>query len=285
MTYIPGGVWFICDRCGEKKRRSQVAKEWTNLIVCRATCWDPRPPQLDAPEVGPEGLPIPDARPRPADIFVSVDSDDTTPSQFTFTDVTSASLSTVYTSNAITVAGINAAASISITGGSYSINGGSYVSSTGTVVNGDTVAVRGTSSGSFSTAVNVVLTIGGVSDTYSVTTLASDGTPDVFSFTDASGVELSTVTTSNTITVAGINTTAAISITGGTYSKNGGAFTAVTGTAVLGDTVAVKGTSSGSYLTAVNVVLTIGGVSDTFTITTKADPGAGFTPTFYFLGF
>ncbi|MCG2741705.1 MAG: M23 family metallopeptidase, partial [Syntrophaceae bacterium] len=47
---------------------------------------------------------------------------DTTPDQFTFTDQTGAELNTTATSNAITVSGINAAASISITGGTYSIN-------------------------------------------------------------------------------------------------------------------------------------------------------------------
>ncbi|NTV50929.1 MAG: hypothetical protein HGA20_14975 [Geobacteraceae bacterium] len=95
---------------------------------------------------------------------------DTTPAAFTFTDVTSAAFSTLYTSNTITVSGINTATEISITGGEYQINGGSWVTSAGTVVNGNTVTVRNTSSGSASTAVNTVLTIGGVSDTYSTTT-------------------------------------------------------------------------------------------------------------------
>jgi hypothetical protein len=100
---------------------------------------------------------------------------DTTPDAFTFTDVTNASLSTQYTSNTITVSGITAAAAISISGGSgtYSINGGSYTASGGTVNNGDTVTARVTSSASNSTAVSTTVTIGGVSDTYSVTTLAS----------------------------------------------------------------------------------------------------------------
>ncbi len=198
---------------------------------------------------------------------------DDVPDAFSFTDVTNASLSTLYTSNTITIAGIDIPSAISISGGTYSKNGGSYTSSPGTVDNGDTVAVRVTSSGSFSTAANAILTVGGVSDTYSVTTLASDSTPDAFSFTDVSGAELSTDTTSAAVTVAGINTAAAISIVGGTYQINGGSFVSSVGTVVSGDTVAVKGTSSGSYSTDVDVVLTIGGVSDTFTITTKADPG------------
>lgn len=103
---------------------------------------------------------------------------------------------------------------------------------------------------------------------------ASDTTPDAFSFTDVTGASLSTVYTSDPITVTGIDAAAAITITGGTYSINGGAFTSDAGNVSLNDTVRARGTSSGSYSTAVNVAVTIGGVSDTFTITTQAEPAA-----------
>lgn len=100
-------------------------------------------------------------------------SPDDTPDPFSFTDVTSAEIGTVTTSNAITVAGITASAAISISGGSgqYRINGGSWTSASGTVSDGDSVDVRVTSSGAPGTAVSTTLTIGGVSDTFSVTTL------------------------------------------------------------------------------------------------------------------
>jgi Protein of unknown function (DUF1566) len=96
----------------------------------------------------------------------------TTPDAFSFVDQTSVALSTLTESAAITVAGINAAASISVTGGEYQINGGAWASS-GTVTNGQSVKVRHTSSVSNSTATNTVLTIGGVSDTFTTTTVAS----------------------------------------------------------------------------------------------------------------
>lgn len=101
---------------------------------------------------------------------------DTTPAAFSFTDVTDATLSTLYTSNAITVTGINWPATISVTGGEYEKNtSGSWASVAGTVVNNDTVRVRHTSSASNSTATNTTLTIGGVSDTYTTTTVAGVG--------------------------------------------------------------------------------------------------------------
>lgn len=69
--YISGGHWMCCDRCSAKRRNWDMAKEWTNLIVCKDTCLDPRPPQLDPPNVYPEGLPVPDARPEPPPIFIT----------------------------------------------------------------------------------------------------------------------------------------------------------------------------------------------------------------------
>lgn len=193
---------------------------------------------------------------------------DSTPDAFTFVDVTGAAISTVTTSNGITVAGIDTTSAISVTGGTYSINGGAYTSSAGFVVAGDVVTVRVTSSASFLTAVNAVVTIGGVSDTYTVTTQAADTTPDAFVFTDVTGATQSTVYTSNTITVSGINSSTAITVTGGTYSKNGGGYTSSAGTVVAGDTVATRITSSSADATAVSSVVTIGGVSDTYTVST-----------------
>ncbi len=56
-----GDAWFICDRCGQRHRRSRMLTEWDSLRV-DAKCLDPRPPQMDPPDVYPEGLPFPDAR-------------------------------------------------------------------------------------------------------------------------------------------------------------------------------------------------------------------------------
>lgn len=62
--YIPGGVFVTCDRCAKKARADATAIEWTGLRVCRATCYDDRPPYLDPPSVWPEGLPIDNPRPK-----------------------------------------------------------------------------------------------------------------------------------------------------------------------------------------------------------------------------
>jgi CSLREA domain-containing protein len=195
---------------------------------------------------------------------------DTIPDAFSFTAQTGVAISSPTTSNAITVAGIDNLAHISIAGGSYSINGGGYTLNAGTVSNGDTVTLQQTSSASFSTLTTATLTIGGVDGAFDVTTQAIDTTPDAFNFIAQTGVALSTVATSDPITVSGINSAANISIAGGTYSIKGGAYTSIAGTVSDGDTVIVRRTASGSYSTLTTATLTIGGVSGAFDVTTQA---------------
>jgi len=100
-------------------------------------------------------------------------------------------------------------------------------------------------------------------------TISSGATPDPFTFTYQIGDPLNTTETSNPITVSGINTPTPISITDGTYSINGGAYTSDAGTVNNGDTVTVGVNSSSSPGTMVNATLTIGGVSGIFSVTTS----------------
>ena len=204
------------------------------------------------------------------DLTANVIAADTTPNAFAFIDHSGAALATVRTSNAITVAGINSPAAISVTGGTYSIGcTTTFTSVASTIANGQTVCVRHTSSASFGTATNTVLTIGGVSDTFTSTTVAADTTPTAFTFTDVTNVAPGAVQTSNAITVAGINSAAAISVTGGTYSIGCTAtFTAVASTITNGQTVCVRHTAPMATSASTNTALTVGGVSDTFTSTT-----------------
>jgi hypothetical protein len=193
---------------------------------------------------------------------------------FSFTPVTNAPLNTVISSpNTITVGGIGAGtANITISGsnGEYSINGGSFTSAAGTVQDTNTVRVRQTSANATDTTTSTNLTIGSVSGTFNVTT--PDTIPNSFSFVDQSGIAPGTQNVeSNTITVLGIDTgvTIAISIAGGEYSKNGGAYTNAVGTVQLNDTVKVRQNAAATGGTTSNTTLTIGGVSDIFSITTS----------------
>jgi hypothetical protein len=111
----------------------------------------------------------------------------------------------------------------------------------------------------------------------------ADTTPDPFAFTPATGVPLNTAVTSNTITISGINSPAAISITGGLYSINNGSFVSAPGTITNGSTVRVAQTSQGGYGATTYTTMTIGGVSGTFSVTTVTNggPDPGPTPVGY----
>jgi hypothetical protein len=107
------------------------------------------------------------------------------------------------------------------------------------------------------------------------TTGGADTTPDAFSFTDQTDVALSTLTTSNTLTITGIDAATAISVTGGEMSINSGAFGSASTTVVASDTVQLRVTSSASNSTAVAVTLDIGGVTDEWSVTTLAAVSGG----------
>jgi len=116
-------------------------------------------------------------------------------------------------------------------------------------------------------------------------------TPDAFSFMDKTGVSLSTLITSNAISVSGLssNVSVPVSVSGGEYKVNSGAWTSDPGLVQNGDQVAVRHTSSGSYSTLTTTTLTIGGqaipnngstvlgnaASASFTSTTKAKASGG----------
>jgi hypothetical protein len=219
--------------------------------------------------------------PRPrriSSVAVPVPVIDDVPNAFSFTPQSGVDLSTLYESNTITVSGINTLVPVSISGGEYSENGGAYTAAQGSAAAGDTFKVRLLSSSAYVDAATATLTIGGVSSAFSITTKeqTADGTPNPFTFIDVTGATLSTAYESNTITVSGIDTSVAVTVTGGQYSKNGGAYTSAAGTAVAGDTFKVKVTSSASNGTLVDCELTIGGVSDTYSVLTALSAPSSF---------
>jgi hypothetical protein len=59
--YLPGGGWFLCDVCSQRFRRTEMLVRWDNLRV-DVKCNDPRPPQMEPPDVYPEGIPFSDSR-------------------------------------------------------------------------------------------------------------------------------------------------------------------------------------------------------------------------------
>ena len=67
--YSPGAKGS-CQRCSFDYKLSDIRKEWTGLLVC-PECRDPKPQDMRAPPVRPEGLPKPNAAPPPVDDFIT----------------------------------------------------------------------------------------------------------------------------------------------------------------------------------------------------------------------
>jgi len=104
---------------------------------------------------------------------LGVTNPDTGPDQFTFVDQTGVELSTLVESAPVQIAGFTSA-TITVSGTNnpeYQINGGAYTNAPGTIINLDNLRVRHTSSAFGGIGVDTLVTIGGVSDTFtSITT-------------------------------------------------------------------------------------------------------------------
>lgn len=189
---------------------------------------------------------------------------DTTPDPFTFTDHIHVGLNNLSISNAITVSGINAPTAISISGGEYQINGGNWTNVIGTVSNGNTVAVRQTSSASGGVTTDVVLTVGGVSDTFSVTTIVQHAV----NFTSGTNGSI-TGATSQTVTAGG-STTAVTAVPDTGYhfvnwTGTGGFVTSITNPLIVTNVTA-------------DLAITAHFAITTYTVTPSAGSGGSISP-------
>ncbi|WP_334147933.1 hypothetical protein [Hyphomicrobium sp.] len=161
---------------------------------------------------------------------------DTTPDAFAFTDQTDVTLSTTITSNTVTISGINTGTTVSVSGHTsarISINGGSWVTS-GTISNNQTLRVQLTSSASFSTALSATVNVGGVTDSWSVTTRAANGCSNTTmswapGCSAPSGAMTHGQTKSVNNTASGYDGTRNLSCSDGTISQSGGSCTSACG--------------------------------------------------------
>jgi len=119
----------------------------------------------------------------------------------------------------------------------------------------------------------VTLNIAGVLLDFNVTTGASAGadtTPDPFRLAVLKNRTLDTEFTSNAVVITGVDAATPISISGGRYSVNGGAYTTAAGTVVNGDIVTVKMTSANAINTSSAAILTVGTFATGFSVSTAS---------------
>lgn len=203
---------------------------------------------------------------------------DTTPNAFSLgSDKTGQALNNYVYSSTATITGINAAATVTIsgTGAQFQVNGGSWRTSSTTVSNNGTVRVRIlTSSTASLNKRTATLTVGGVSDSFAVTT--GDAEPVNVTATAIPSATLST-SYETSYGVSGINIPSTLTATGCTFSVNGGSFVS-SGSVSNGDTITVKDTSSSSYSTLVscNLKSPSGAICFSWSITTRDAPSGNY---------
>lgn len=216
----------------------------------------------------------------------TISTQDKIPDQFTFNAVGAGISSKVY-SNIITLTGIDSTTDPAsfATGGTgpgtnkeyrkYTSGAwGAWATVSGatpTFVLNDKLQLRMDAPSSIGQTGTITPTIGGISSAWTVTAEATDVTPSALGFVDTNGVDPLTLSVSNTVTVAGINAPADISISGGEYSINGGAWTSAPASAAVyvGDQVQVRATSGADFGSTVTVQLTIGTLTSPWNLTVR----------------
>ncbi|WAC59773.1 RHS repeat domain-containing protein [Brevundimonas sp. SL130] len=196
---------------------------------------------------------------------------DTTPNAYDLGGPVTGAAGAWSSSNTVTIAGIDAATPVSISGGQYRINGGAWTAASGTVTAGQTIQVQVQASTTAGASQTATLNVGGVTDTFQVTTAAADTTPDAYELGSAVVAASGAWSASATVTVAGINAATPVSISGGQYRINGGAWTLSSGTITNGQTIQVQVQAPATGGASQTATLNIGGVTDTFQVTAAVD--------------
>jgi len=203
---------------------------------------------------------------------------DDVPTDFSLVNVTGAEPGVAYTTGPITISGINNRVRVSVgTGASIAVNSGIFTSGPGFVTSGQTVAVRiPTTSGSdndFGKTYSTTLTVGKITKQWSVTTRTKDSTPDSFTFTNATNQELGITSTSNIVTISGLDATipsnAAITSGIGSFRKNGGA-PGTASTIGNGDTIAIVLAGPTDYSKTNSTSITVGDYTTSYSVSTRA---------------
>lgn len=203
---------------------------------------------------------------------------DDLPNDFNFANATNVNPGAAVTTGPITISGINNKVLVTVSAGaSIAVNSGIFTSGPTFVRSGQTIAISTvTTSGSdadFNKSYNLSATVGKRTKQWTVTTRSKDTIPNSFSFINATNRELGITTTSNTVTISGLESTlpsnASITSGIGSFSKNGGP----TGTATTignGDTISITLAGPTDYSKTNTTTITVGTYSTTFSVSTRA---------------
>lgn len=224
---------------------------------------------------------------------------DDTPDEFSFTPSLNNEVSIARTSNEVRVQGIDADLGVDVLvtspTGTLFING---VNSgrAAKIVNNDRLYLQNTTSGFYDTNIDTTIVLGTFTTTWGLKTRVADKTVNPFVLGSVTNVGINTILISNTITLSGAdpnvngNNPLEASISGAN-----GEFRVVRGgveirgyspnpfTVQNGDQITVKAVASQNFATTIGATLTVSGVSDTYSITTRPTPIKTFPSQFTFV--
>lgn len=147
------------------------------------------------------------------DLQVNMLALDTSPDAITFDSVSDAEVSNLYTSNTVTIGGVQVPVTVSATNGAItSKNGGTFDSTNKTVSNGDTITLQMTSSANYGTKKTTGVTIGDFNTSWSITTKTEPAQiPNTFTFQNVTDAPVLSYVLSNEVTITGITQTVPVS--------------------------------------------------------------------------
>jgi len=195
-----------------------------------------------------------------------------TPAPFNLGGPATAAPSAWANSNTITVSGITTGVPVMIAGGQYRINAGTWQTTIGAITVGQNIQVRAQAPATSGTSRTATLTIGGVTGAFQVTASApapTDTTPDAFNLGSPASADAGSWGVSNLVTITGINAPSPVTITGGQYRINSGAWQTAAGTILSSQTIQVRVLASASPGATQTAALSVGGVARSFSVVTS----------------
>lgn len=190
-----------------------------------------------------------------------------------FPAVMNADLDTLYDTTDAVYSGETATASVAgATPATIRRNGANTGMSSGVTINqGNSVGIRGRSASLFNQTANFTLDIGAYTACWQVTTKQQDVAPDAFTFTSLTTQELSTLVTSNSVTVNGFDGPLTVSVTGqgSPQIRIGSGSWTTSGEISPGQSLTVRLTTSSSYSTAHLATVTLGTFTADWSATTR----------------
>jgi hypothetical protein len=196
---------------------------------------------------------------------------------FDFDDLANLNPNTRYESNSVLITNVDPSipVNVSVAGDSgldpYITVGGVNKGTSTVVYRGDAFKISAKTSPDYATEAQFSVTLANRVQPWKLTTRIRDILPESFNFPNIDGCERSTPYETITQRIAGVEGSVGISVNGGAkLIINGTNTNASSGTVVNGDQISILADSSSNFNTPVTYRVTIEGVFDDFTLTTRA---------------